>query len=82
MKTVSVRSLQHELRSVLDRVESGETIEVVRRKKSVARIIPVPSASRPEPWPDLIKRLEAIYGAGRTISRSASERLYEDRGGL
>ncbi|MFP4431809.1 MAG: type II toxin-antitoxin system Phd/YefM family antitoxin [Spirochaetaceae bacterium] len=77
MKVVDVRNLQHHLGSFLDAVERGETIEVRRRKKIIARIEPV-SEEQPPEWPDLVERVHALYPDGE-CKPSASEVLYGDR---
>ncbi|MFP4153737.1 MAG: type II toxin-antitoxin system Phd/YefM family antitoxin [Alkalispirochaeta sp.] len=77
MKTVDVRNLQHHLGSFLDAVERGETLEVRRRKKVIARIEPVSGAVPPE-WPDLLDRVNALYPDG-ACTPSASDVLYGDR---
>lgn len=41
MKSITVREAQHNLAKVLQEVESGEKVEILRRKKPVARLVPV-----------------------------------------
>lgn len=77
MKTVDVRNLQHHLGSFLDEVERGESIEVRRRRKVIARIIPAPADS-PQPWPDLEARVREAFPDG-LVAAPASEQLYADR---
>lgn len=79
MKSIKARDLQHDLGRVLDRVERGETVQILRRNRPVARIVPIAVPSRPKPWPDLVKRLRSIYGDDR-IASPASGRIYQDRG--
>jgi len=79
MKSIKARDLQHDLSRVLDRVERGETVQILRRNRPVARIVPIAVPPRPKPWPDLVKRLHAIYGDDR-IASPASGRIYQDRG--
>ena len=78
MKSVNVRNLQHHLRAIIDEVAQGETIEITRRNETVARIIPPPEKTSPEPWPDMRRRLESIYGKKRIVP-TASEAIYRDR---
>ena len=78
MKTVDVRGLQHHLGRYLDEVEQGEVIEVRRRRRIIARIVPSSEDEPAEGWPDLVKRLEQIYPEG-PVGESASERLSRDR---
>lgn len=70
VKIVDVRSLQHGL---------GSFLEIRRRRKIIARIIPWVEESPVEPWPDLAVRLEALYPKG-PVQQSASDILYGDRG--
>ena len=78
MKQVSVRNLQREIRAVLDRVEQGESIDITRRGRPVARLVPTTPAP-PEPWPDLAARARAVLGR-RRISPAPSRQLVADRG--
>lgn len=78
MKQVDARGLQHHLGQYLDEVERGETIEVRRRRKTIARIVPYVAEAPAEPWPDLQERLNQVFPDG-PVSDSASERLYGDR---
>lgn len=78
MKQVDTRGLQHHLGRYLDEVEQGETIEVRRRRKVIARIIPYVTDEAVVPWPDLDERLNAVFPDG-PISETASDQLYNDR---
>ncbi len=63
MKSVTVREAQHNLAKVLKAVESGETVEIVRRNVPVARLSPVPQPGEsPVDWSDHSARLSAIWG--------------------
>lgn len=75
---VSVRELQRELRAVIDRVASGEPVEITRRGRLVARLLPA-QAGAPEPWPDLAARAREVLG-DRRISPAPSQQLAADRG--
>ena len=79
MKTVNVRSLQHHLGRYLQEVESGEVLEVRRRNKVIARIVPEPDRAAAVPWPDIAERLAEVFPDG-PVGELASEQLYEDRG--
>lgn len=78
MKTVDARGLQHHLGRWLDEVEHGEVLEVRRRRRVIARIVPCTEDEPAEPWPDLMGRLEALYPGG-PIDGSAADQLYRDR---
>ena len=77
--SVSVRELQQNLKRVLARVERGETVEVTRRRRPVARLAPA-RASRPlSDWPDLEARTRTVFG-DRIIRPGAADVVIEARG--
>ncbi len=74
MKTATVREVQHNLKAVLAWVEGGETVNVMRRAKVVARLVP------PEPEavssPDFVARARGVWGErpkGASLSATVSE---------
>ena len=77
--SVSIRELQQNLRKVMARVERGETIEVTRRRKSVARLAPVIARLPENAWPDLERRTQAVFGS-RTVRPGGSDVVREERG--
>lgn len=77
--TVSVRELQQNLKRVMARVERGETVEVTRRRRPVARLTPVGPDLTVAPWPDLEARTRAIFGK-RVITPGGADAVIEDRG--
>jgi prevent-host-death family protein len=78
MKAVPVRELQREIRAILDRVEHGESLEITRRGRPVARLIPAKGV-RAEAWPDLAARARKVLGS-RRVSPSPSQQIATDRG--
>jgi prevent-host-death family protein len=79
MNSLSVRELQQNIKQVMDRVQRGESIEVTRRRRPVARIVPVAAPAAAAPWPDLDARARKALGS-RVIEPPASEQLLADRG--
>jgi prevent-host-death family protein len=79
MNSLSVRELQQNIKQVMDRVQRGESVEVTRRRRPVARIVPVERPTTAAPWPDLDARARKALGA-RVIEPPASEQLLADRG--
>ena len=62
MKSFNIRHVQHHLAAVLPDVEGGEVVEVCRRGRPVARIVPLPaSAPQSADWSQAATRLEAVY---------------------
>lgn len=77
--TVSVRELQQNLKRVMARVERGETVEVTRRHRLVARLAPVTPSGPVSDWPDLDARTRAVFG-DRIITPGASDAVMDGRG--
>jgi prevent-host-death family protein len=77
--TVSVRELQQNLKRVMARVERGETVEVTRRRRPVARLAPVRAARPLSAWPDLEARARIVFG-DRVITPGGAEFVTEHRG--
>jgi prevent-host-death family protein len=77
--TVSMRELQQNLKKVIARVERGETLDLTRRRRVVARLVPAAEARLVPPWPDLDARARAVFG-DRIITPSPSAQLIKDRG--
>ena len=77
--SVSMRELQQHLKRVMARVERGETVEVTRRRKAVARLAPVRPSRPGAPWPDLQARRRTIFG-DRMVTPGGSDIVIEDRG--
>ena len=74
MKVATVRDVQHNLSEVLAWVAQGEEVQVIRRKRIVARLIP------PEPQvatsPNFVERAQSIWGEhpkGMHLSEIVSE---------
>ena len=77
--SVSVRELQQNLKRVMARVERGETVEVTRRDRPVARLTPAKSAGAVSDWPDLDARTRSVFG-DRVIAPGGSEAVVDSRG--
>ena len=76
--TISIRELQQNLKGVMARVERGQTIEITRRRRPIARLAPLPSAGPVSPWPDLAERTHAVFG-DRVVTPGASAAVLENR---
>ena len=75
-----MRELQQNLKKVIARVERGETVELTRRRRVVARLVPAAEARPVPPWPDLEARARSIFGDRMIAKPSPSELLIRDRG--
>ena len=61
----------------LKRLKQGENIEITKRKRVIAHLLPVPSRA-PRQRPDFLARLRAIYGT-RVLKVSGAELLARER---
>jgi len=61
MKKATIRDLRYRFSVVEAALADGEEIEVTRRKRVIARLLP-PKAARRHKRPDFLRRLKAIYG--------------------
>jgi antitoxin (DNA-binding transcriptional repressor) of toxin-antitoxin stability system len=63
MKTASVRDLRNNFPRVSEWIEGGEQVELTKRGKVIARIVPVrQKVKKPVGWPNFAGRLKRIYG--------------------
>jgi prevent-host-death family protein len=77
-KTYSIMESQHNLAQVVREVEAGYEVEITRRKKRVARMVPPEEDDRVE-FPDFAARAGGIWGQGWR-GRSSNELVDEQRG--
>ena len=75
MPSVNLRQLR-DTRQLLTWLEAGEVVELRKRDRVVARIVPETPRTKPVAWPDFAARRRAIFG-DRVIP--AVEMLIEDR---
>jgi prevent-host-death family protein len=68
MKRVSVAEARSRFKALLDEVQSGHPVSVVRRGREVARL--VPPRRRARPLPDLRAFRASIRVTGRSVSRT------------
>jgi antitoxin (DNA-binding transcriptional repressor) of toxin-antitoxin stability system len=74
MKVASVRQMQHNLAEVLSWVAEGQEVQVFRRKKLVARLLP-PNPEQAAS-PDFLSRARDVWGkkpGGKRLSTIVSE---------
>ncbi len=60
MKNATVRDLRYRFREVEDLLREGEEIEITKRKRVIARLVPLKPAT-PSLRPDFLARLKKIY---------------------
>jgi antitoxin (DNA-binding transcriptional repressor) of toxin-antitoxin stability system len=77
MKRASVRDLRYSFKEVEAQLAEGEEIEIVKRNKVIAKLVPVPPEPRPE-MPDFLGRMRQIHG-DVILHPSNAELLAEER---
>ena len=78
MKSASVRDVQHHLSKVLAWVEKGEEVQITRRNKTVAKIVPAKARGTRIPLPAFGARARQIWGE-IPIGKSLSQTVVNDR---
>ena len=77
VKKATVRDLRYHFREIEARLRKGEEIEVHKRKKMIARLMPV--SPNPEAYPDFAVLRRRIFGGKRT-RMTATDVVSEARG--
>ena len=62
MKTATVADLRNNFRRVSAWIENGEPVEIVKRGRSFARLVPAANIHRRMKKPDIMKRLKEVWG--------------------
>jgi antitoxin (DNA-binding transcriptional repressor) of toxin-antitoxin stability system len=77
MKTASLQDLRHGFKKIERLLLQGEEIQITRRGRVIARLIPE-SAKGQKVMPDFLARLRAIYG-DTVLAFSGTELISSDR---
>ena len=76
MRTISVRDLRYDFKAVERILLEGEEIQITKRRRPIARLVPEPT---PAPkLPDFMGQLRAIYGTD-VLPVSGAETVRSDR---
>jgi antitoxin (DNA-binding transcriptional repressor) of toxin-antitoxin stability system len=78
MKQASVRDLRYDFPKVERMLAEGESIEITKRKRVVAKLIPAEAVDQPRHIPDFLGRIKKIYG-DKLLKVSGAELLRWDR---
>jgi prevent-host-death family protein len=78
MKTATVRDVQHHLSKVLAWVEKGEEVQITRRNRTIAKIVPADAPTRRVALPAFAERARKIWGQTPT-GESLSQIVLDDR---
>ena len=78
MKTATVRDLRNSFARISRWLEAGESVEVTKRGRIFARILPAaPPKGKRVPKPDILARLRADFGDFVIPDKQADEILRE-----
>jgi len=77
MRRASIRDLRYRFPEIEEALRQGQPIEIARRKRVVATLVPVTAPTKPR-HPDFMGRLKAIYG-NKQLAVSGAKLLGEER---
>ena len=76
MKIATVRDLRYHFSEIESRLQEGEEVEIRRRRRVIARLVPVRPGSAA--YPDFAARRKKVFG-GKALKVTGAERLAEER---
>jgi antitoxin (DNA-binding transcriptional repressor) of toxin-antitoxin stability system len=76
MAKASIRDLRYQFRKVEDLLKQGEEIQITKRKRVIARLIPERGKKKPV-IPDFLARLKKIYK--KPLEITGAELIAKDR---
>lgn len=77
MKKATVRDLRYRFREVESLLREGEEIQITKRKRVIATLVPARAAG-PARRPDFLTRLKKLYG-GKRLKVTNAELLFRER---
>jgi antitoxin (DNA-binding transcriptional repressor) of toxin-antitoxin stability system len=77
MKRATVRDLRYAFKEVEARLAEGDEIEIVKRNKVIAKLVPV-APEPPRQMPDFLARMKRNWG-DKILGPSNAELLAEER---
>jgi Antitoxin of toxin-antitoxin stability system len=77
MRKATVRDLRYRFSEIENLLQEGEEIQIVKRKRVVARIAPA-GPGAPRKRPDFLARLKNIYGS-KLLEVSGTDLLARER---
>jgi prevent-host-death family protein len=82
MKSVNVRDVRNRFSALEAWVEEGEKIEICKRGKPIAWLVPIPQSSRPKQVkPNFAARRKAIWGNRTFTAAQVTEMRDAEREG-
>lgn len=78
MKTATVRDLRYHFSEVEARLKQGEEIVIRKRKRVIAKLVPLPPHPETTDYPDFAARQRKIFG-DKVIPVTGAEIVARDR---
>lgn len=78
MRKASVRDLRYAFKKIERLLHQGEEIQITKRRRVIARLVPESEQVAAAEVPDFMGRLRAIYG-DKLLAVSGADLLSEDR---
>jgi antitoxin (DNA-binding transcriptional repressor) of toxin-antitoxin stability system len=78
MKTATVRDLRYDFPRVERLLAEGEPIQITKRKRVIAKLVPPDPPAAPPKIPDFLGRMKKIYG-DKVLKVSGAELIRWDR---
>lgn len=78
MRKATVRDLRYRFSVVEDLLGEGEEVQITKRKRVIARLLPIRPSAAPR-RPDFLARLKKLY-RGKPLKVTAAELLSSERG--
>ncbi len=76
MRKATVRDLRYHFSEVENLLRDGEEIQITKRKRVIARLLP-PEPKRPAEMPDFLGRMKKVFR--KPLKVSGAEQLAKDR---
>lgn len=77
MKKATIRDLRYRFSAVEDLLREGEEVQITRRKRAIAHLVPAEPPTAPH-RPDFLARLRKLY-KGRVLKTTGGELLAAER---
>ena len=79
MKSATVRDLRYHFSEIEARLKQGEEIVIRKRKRVIAKLVPLPPEPEAADYPDFAARQSKIFG-NRVLPETGAQIVAWDRG--
>jgi len=78
MRKASVRDLRYHFPEIESLLQDGQEIQITKRKRVIARLVPERPRKKAPPMPDFLGRLKEIYG-NKVLKVTGAEMIRAER---